>query len=137
SLEEIKARLDKIRADEDRALAGVLTVDQMTNYQQMRTDEENAGAKSWIAYEKSIMKRELKLSDEQAKQMFSIFAGLKRGSGGPGMTEYSNAREQLEIRLRAFETVLTPEQLHNYRRLKMEDIEQQEQIPKIIKALQQ
>jgi RNA polymerase sigma factor (sigma-70 family) len=138
SLEEIKTRLAKILADEDGALAGVLTPEQMTAYQQMmRADEENAGAQAWVAYEKSIMQRELKLSDEQAEQMSSIFANLKPGSGGPGITEYSNAREQLEIRLRAFASALTPEQLQNYRRLKMEDIEQHEQIPRIIKALKQ
>ena len=135
SLEEIKTRLAKIQADEDGALAGVLTPEQMTAYQQMRADEENAGAQAWVAYEKSIMQRELKLSDEQAEQMSSIFANLKPGSGGPGITEYSNAREQLEIRLRAFASALTPEQLQDYRRLKMEDIEQHEQIPRIIKAL--
>ena len=137
SLEEIKTRLDKIQADEDSALAGVLAPDQMTAYQQMRTDEETAGAQSWVSYEKSIMKRELKLSDEQAEQMSSIFANLKPGFGGPGITEYSNAREQLEIRLRAFESVLTPDQLQTYRRLKVEDIEQHQQIPRIIKALKQ
>jgi hypothetical protein len=135
SLKEIKTRLAKIQADEDGALAGVLTPEQMTAYQQMRADEENAGAQAWVAYEKSIMQRELKLSDEQAEQMSSIFANLKPGSGGPGITEYSNAREQLEIRLRAFASALTPEQLQDYRRLKMEDIEQHEQIPRIIKAL--
>ena len=129
--------MNKITATEDRALSAVLTPSQMADYAQMKTDEDNAGAQRYVGYETSTMKRALGLSDQQAEQLASIFATLKRGEGGPGITYYSNAREQLDTRLRAFEAALTPDQLEKYRQMKLEDIENHDAIRKIVTALKQ
>ncbi len=83
------------------------------------------------------MKRALALSDQQAEQLASAFSTLGRGEGGPGITYYSNARDQLDLRLRAFASVLTPEQLDKYRQMKLDDIEHHEAIRKIVTALKQ
>ncbi len=83
------------------------------------------------------MKQALGLSDQQAEGLAAAFSTLARGEGGPGITYYSNARDQLELRVRAFESVLTPDQLQKYRQLKLEDIEQREAIRKIVTALKQ
>jgi hypothetical protein len=81
------------------------------------------------------MKRGLKLSTEQAEQVSVILSDLKRGEGGQGITYYPNPRDQLEMRLRAFEPVLTPQQLQEYRRMKMEGIEEKAQLAEIVMAL--
>ncbi len=81
------------------------------------------------------MKRTLGLSDQQAQKMSAVFATLKAGEGGPGITHCSNASDQLQTRLRAFEPVLTPEQLKNYRQIKPDDIEQHEDSAKLVTAL--
>ena len=135
-LDEINSKKDQIKRAEDDALAAVLTPDQVKGYEQFNLDESKASAAAYVRYEVSSLKGPLQLSEEQAQQMAAIFATLKPGEGGPGITEYSNARDQLETRLRAFEAVLTAPQLQKYRRFKLEDIERHEDIPKLVKALQ-
>ena len=66
--------------------------------------------------------------------MFSILCTLKPGEGGPGITEYSNPKEQLEIRLRALEPVLTPKQLEDYRQIKLKQIDEKLEMSNLIKT---
>jgi RNA polymerase sigma factor (sigma-70 family) len=135
SLEEIKDQKDKMVEAEDQAVTALLDPDQVNAYAQLKAEDAVGEAKAWISFEKATMRRELNLSEEQTERIATILLSLKPGEGGPGITYYSNAREQLEIRLRAFESVLNPDQLRKYRQMKMEDIEQHIQIPKIFKAL--
>jgi RNA polymerase sigma factor (sigma-70 family) len=135
SLDEINSRKEQMRQAEDAALASVLTPAQLKDYQQLTSDESNASAAAYVRYEVSSLKGPLGLTDNQAQQLSDAFATLKRGEGGPGITEFSNARDQLETRLRTFESILNAEQLQKYRQLKLADIEQHEDIPKLVKAL--
>ncbi len=135
SLDEINSRKEQLKQAEDGALAAALTPAQVKGYEQFQLDEQKASSAGYIRFEVSSLRGPLGLTEEQAQQMSAVFATLKPGEGGPGITEYSNAREQLETRLRAFEPVLNAEQLQKYRQLKLEDIEQHEDIPKLVKAL--
>ena len=129
--------LNRIKEEEERALAAVLTPDQAAAYEQMKSDEDKAGVQAYVGYEASAMKQALGLSNEQAERLAAAFSTLARGEGGPGITYYSNARDQLEMRVRAFESVLTADQLQKYRQMKLEDIEQREAIRKLVTALKQ
>jgi RNA polymerase sigma factor (sigma-70 family) len=135
SLDEINNRKDQIKQAEEGALAAVLTPTQVKDYEQFKLDEANASASAYIRFEISSLKGPLGLTAEQAQQMSDVFTTLKPGEGGPGITEYSNSREQLEARLLAFEPILNPQQLQQYRQLKLDDIQQHEDIPKLVKAL--
>jgi len=126
---------EKITEEENRALSGVLSSDQMSAYEQWMAEERAANRRAWIAFEKGTMKRGLNLTAEQAEQVSAILTSLKPGEGGEGITYYPNAREQLETRLRAFEPVLTPQQLQDYRRMKMEGIDEKAQLAEIMMAL--
>jgi RNA polymerase sigma factor (sigma-70 family) len=126
---------EKIREEENHALAGILSPSQMAAYEQMLKDERAANERAWIAYEKATMKRRLNLTAEQADQASAILSSLKRGEGGAGITYYANVRDQLEMRLRAFEPILTPEQLQEYRKMKTEGIEEKAQFAEIVMAL--
>jgi hypothetical protein len=98
----------------------VLAPSQQAAYEQLKKAEERQSAETWAQGEASAMNRPLGLSPEQTKQVSSILTGLYGHKGGGSDL---HDREQLEPRLRALASVLTPEQQEIYRQSKLKEIE--------------
>jgi hypothetical protein len=134
-LEEVRAARAKMSADESSALAAVFSDEQMKALEQMDADDADAHYKVWAQAMANQMKSRLKLTPEQLQQFSSILYNLKPGEGGENIPRFSNAQEQLDIRMRALEGVLSPEQAQVYRQKILDDIEEHNEIAQITKAL--
>ena len=136
-LEEVRAARAKMSADESSALAAVFSDEQMKALEQMDANDADAHYKVWAQAMANQMKSRLKLTPEQLQQFSSILYNLKPGEGGENIPRFSNAQEQLDIRMRALEGVLSPEQAQVYRQKILDDIEEHNEIAQITKALKQ
>ena len=136
-LEEVRAARAKMSADESSALAAVFSDEQMKALEQMDADDADAHYKVWAQAMANQMKSRLKLTPEQLQQFSSILYNLKPGEGGENIPRFSNAQEQLDVRMRALEGVLSPEQAQVYRQKILDDIEEHNEIAQITKALKQ
>lgn len=137
SLEEISARRTKLNEDESTAFAGVLSAEQMTALKELEAAEQDQGYHGWARSMAAQNKSTLNLTPEQQEQMASVLYSLKPGLGGKNIPGYSNAEEQLDMRIRALQSVLSAEQLQGYRQKLEDDIEEHRQIATIVKALKQ
>jgi hypothetical protein len=117
---EAHKQFGKFAREQKQAVRAVLDPSQQAAYEQLKKDEERQSAETWAKGEASAMKRPLGLTPEQTKQVISILTGLYGHKGGGSDL---HDREQLEPRLRALASVLTPEQQEIYRQSKLKEIE--------------
>ncbi|HSY17578.1 MAG TPA: sigma-70 family RNA polymerase sigma factor [Candidatus Acidoferrales bacterium] len=122
--EDAQLQYKNLADHENQALASVLTPDEMTAYQQLKADQATANQNAWAKHEAAVMTKSLNLTPDQAAQAVTILTSLPPGEGGPGFTAFTNAPQQLDLRLNAFAPILTAEQLATYRQQKLADMEQ-------------
>jgi hypothetical protein len=137
SSEQLKAQRIKFDEDESTALRGVLSPKQMAGYEEARTEEADAGYKSWAEAMVAQLRGPLSLTPEQGQQVASVLFSLKPGEGGKNIPYYDNAQEQIEMRMRALESILSPEQLQGYRQKLLADTDEHNSIAVVTRALKQ
>jgi RNA polymerase sigma factor (sigma-70 family) len=99
--EEIRKQKQQVAAGEDQALASVLTANQMAAHGQMTSADDEANYQAWAQREASRLVPLLNLATEQEGQVASVLHSLKLGEGGESIPWYSNAMDQLDIRMGA------------------------------------
>jgi len=137
SSEEFRTGRNKFDADESAALVTVLSPGEMTAYEQARTEEADAVYMGWAQAMVAQLKGPLNLTPAQQQQVASVLFNLKPGEGGKNIPYYGNAEEQIEMRMRALESVLSPEQLQGYRQKLLADTDEHNSIATVTKALKQ
>jgi hypothetical protein len=135
SSEEFRTGRSKFDVDESTALAGVLSPGQMSTYEQARTEEADSVYMGWAQTMVAQLKGPLSLTPAQEQQVASVLFSLKPGEGGKNIPYFDNAEEQIEMRMRALESVLSPEQLQGYRQKLLADTEEHNSIATVTKAL--
>jgi small-conductance mechanosensitive channel len=135
SSQEFRAGRSKFDADESAALAGVLSSDQMSTYEQARSEEADSVYMDWAQAMVAQLKGPFNLNPAQEQQVASVLFSLKPGEGGKNIPYYDNAQEQIEMRMRALESILSPEQLQGYRQKLLADTEEHNSIATVTKAL--
>lgn len=133
--EQVRAQRDKIDEEEASALAGILSAEQMNGYKQINDAEADARYKSWAQAMADQIKSPLQLTSEQQAQVAAVLYSLKPGEGGINIPYYANAQEQIEMRMRALESVLSADQIQWYRQKLLDDTEQHNDIAAIARAL--
>jgi RNA polymerase sigma factor (sigma-70 family) len=114
----------KMFADDERAIVALLEPEQQTAYAQLQKDNEIAGVKRLTANEANFLKRTCELTKEQADAAAKVLAALPRGQGGLGGDATDrDAEAQLDARVQALQSLLTPAQLDAYRQAKLHEIE--------------
>jgi len=134
---EFRTGRGKFDVDESTALAGVLSPDQMSTYEQARAEEADAVYIGWAQAMVAQLKGPLSLTPAQEQQVASVLFSLQPGEGGKNIPYYDNAEEQIEMRMHALESVLSPEQLQGYRQKLLVDTEEHISIATVSKALKQ
>jgi RNA polymerase sigma factor (sigma-70 family) len=127
---EAHKQFAKLAREQKQAIGAVLAPSQQAAYEQLKKAEERQSAETWAQGEASAMNRPLGLSPEQTKQVISILTGLYGHKGG-GSDLHDG--EQLEPRLRALASVLTPEQQEIYRQSKLKEIEHNAEMTELLK----
>jgi hypothetical protein len=135
SSQEFRTGRSKFDADESTALSGVLSPDQMSTYEQARSQQADAVYMDWAQAMVAQLKGPLSLTPAQEQQVASVLFNLKPGEGGKNIPYYDNAQEQIEMRMRALESILSPEQLQGYREKLLADTEEHNSIATVTKAL--
>lgn len=135
SSQEFRTGRSKFDADESTALAGVLSPDQMSTYEQARSEQADSVYMDWAQAMVAQLKGPLSLTPAQEQQVASVLFSLKPGEGGKNIPYYDNAQEQIEMRMRALESILSPEQLQGYRQKLLADTEEHNSIATVTKAL--
>jgi len=134
--EEVKARRNKVAREEEQAIAAVLTPDQLTAYQEMQNQEDAPGIKNWAYREASRMAASLNLTPEQRDQAATLLNNLKPGEGGQRLALYSNASDQLALRMQALQSLLTEKQAQSYLHMLQHDVEEHELLARISQAME-
>jgi RNA polymerase sigma factor (sigma-70 family) len=125
SYEDVSRQLKQLAAEQDAQIIALLDPDQRTTYQESKKEQAADAATGFARREASEMGGYLQLSPEQSQAVISILAGLPAGQGGSGYaTDATSTKAQLEIRLQALATILTPDQLQAYRQKKLAAIEE-------------
>jgi hypothetical protein len=135
--EEVKVRRNKLAREENKAFAAILSPEQMTAYQQLQDQPDNPGISNWASREAARMASSLNLTPEAREQAATILNNLKPGAGGTRMTLYSDAADQLALRMQALQGLLTEKQAQSYMRMVQQDIEEHNLLAKISQAMDQ
>jgi hypothetical protein len=135
SSDEFRTGRGKFDADETTALSSVLSSDQISTYEQARTEEADSVYMGWAQAMVAQLKGPLSLTPAQEQQVASVLFSLKPGEGGKNIPYYDDAQEQIEMRMRALESILSPEQLQGYRHKLLADTEEHNSIATVTKAL--
>jgi len=135
SSDEFRTGRGKFDADETTALSSVLSSDQISTYEQARTEEADSVYMGWAQAMVAQLKGPLSLTPAQEQQVASVLFSLKPGEGGKNIPYYDDAQEQIEMRMRALESILSPEQLQGYRQKLLADTEEHNSIATVTKAL--
>ena len=132
--EEVRARRNRIAREEEQAIAGILSQEQLAAYQEMQK-EEDTGIKNWANREAARLAGTVDLTPEQKQEAAAILNELKPGQGGPRLALYSNAVDQLALRLQALQSVLTERQSQTYVRMLQQDIQEHDLMAQITRAM--
>jgi len=118
----------------DQTLDDILTPDQKTAYQQIKTEEKNTAAETMATIEMSQFSPMLQLSDTQKDQAYSALADVESNMQDPGWIKnnVSNPNDpsavldaQAKAKEDALAKVLTPDQLATYHQQAQSQIELQ------------
>jgi hypothetical protein len=83
------------------------------------------------------MASSLDLTPDQRDQAAAILNDLKPGEGGKRMALYSNAADQLALRMQALQSLLTEKQAQSYIRMLQQDIAEHTLLARISQAMDQ
>jgi RNA polymerase sigma factor (sigma-70 family) len=125
-----KKQFEKLYGEEEQAIKAVLDSNQQAAYKQLKKDEDKREAETQAKDEAYRMRGPLGLTAEQTRQVTSILLGLSRQKGG--LSDLTD-REEVESRLRALASVLTPAQQEIYRQTKLKEIERETELMELFK----
>jgi hypothetical protein len=121
----------------DQTLDEILTPEQKTEYQQMKTDEKTSAAETMASVELNQMVPALQLSDTQKDQAYSALAQVQLNAQDPNwiknnMSGGSNPIAILDAQAKAKEDalakILTPDQLATYHQQAQSQLEMQKEM---------
>ena len=107
----------------DQTLNDILTPDQKTAYQKMKTDQKNSAAETVASYEVNQMAPLLSLSDTQKDQVYSTLAQVQLDTQDPAWIKNANVAPgdpaammdaQAKAKEDALAKILSPDQLATY-----------------------
>ena len=117
-------------AAEKAEITATLSPEQRAAYELMGKAEVSESNRRSALNAASKMKDSLSLTQEQQMAVAAVLSEL-----GPANALAPDAPDQVDARLRALESILTPEQLQNYRQQMLEKIERATKMEKVVKSL--
>ena len=119
----------------DQALNNILTPEQQTEYQQMKTDQKNSAAETTASFEMNQVSPLLQLNDSQKDQVYSALYQVQLDSQDPNWIKNNVAVSstnplaildaQAKAKEDALSKILTPDQLATYHQQAQSQIDMQ------------
>ncbi len=126
SAEELETLHHSFAVEKAESVA-ILTPEQQATYEQNAKDQQSKQAKTAAVAAVAELKENLRLTSEQQAALIPVLTQF-----GPINAMATDAQNQFEARLRAMESILTPEQLQAYRQQKQKEFEQIAKMKKVM-----